>query len=101
MRGRIIEEPKCLFICFLGGFGLLVRDGTVGNENYWFDGKAVVQQGSKNMLDQGDGFGGYQRGDVVIGSILYIGAICWTITRVRRVLGDLGRRVLEVLEGLF
>ena len=65
------------------------------------DGDAVIQQGSDNFLYQGDGFGGEQRGDVVVGRILYNGAIGWNIPRVRRVLGALGDGVLEFMEGLF
>ena len=65
------------------------------------DGNAVIQQGSDNFLYQGDGFGGEQRGDVVVDSILYSGAICWTIPRVWCVMGALWDGVLEFTEGLF
>ena len=98
---RVIEESKCLFIRFLGGFGLLGSDGYEVNENCQVEGNAVMQQGSENLLDQGDEFGGEQRVDVVVGRILYNGAICWNILRVRRVLGALGDGVLEFTEGLF
>ena len=53
------------------------------------------------FLDQGDEFGGEKREDIVVGSILYSGATCWTIPQVRRVLGALWDGVLEFMEGLF
>ena len=98
---RVIEESKCLFIRFLGGFGLLGSDGFEVNENCQVEGNAVMQQGSEIFLDQGDGFGGEQRGDVFGGTILYIGAIFWTIPQVQRVLGALRYGVLEFMKGLF
>ena len=41
--GCIIEEPKCLSIRFLGGFGLLGSDVPGGNEHCWVNGNAVIQ----------------------------------------------------------
>ena len=77
------------------------NDGPKANEHCRVNGNAVIQQGSDNLLDQGDGFGGEQRRYVVVGSVLYSGAMGWTIPRVRRVLGALRDGVLESMEGLF
>ena len=68
--GRVIEESKCLFVRFLGGFGLLGSDRPKGSEHFRVNINSVIQQGSDNFLDQGDVFGGEQRGDVVGRSIL-------------------------------
>ena len=64
-------------------------DGPKGNKHCRVDGNAVLQQDSNNLLDQGDGFGRELRRDVVVGSILYIGAVCWMIPQVRHILGVL------------
>ena len=101
VRGRVIEEQKCLFIRFIGGSGILGSDGPKGKEHCQVNENTVIQQGSDNLLDQGDGFGGEQRGDVIVGRILYSGAICWTILQVRCVLGALWDGVLEFMKGLF
>ena len=101
VRGRVIEDPNCLFICCLNGFGLLGSNEPEGNEHCRVDLNSVIKQGSDNLLDQGDVFGGEKRVDVVVGSILYSGNICWTIPQVLRVLGALWDGVLEFMEGLF
>ena len=82
------------------GFGLLGSDGPEDNKHCRVDGNSIIQQGSDNFLDQGDGFVGGQGGDVAVGSILYRGAIGWTIPLVRRILGALGDEVLELMEDL-
>ena len=48
-------------IGFLGEFVLMRSDGPEGKKDCRVGGNAVIQQGSDNLLDQGDEFGGEQR----------------------------------------
>ena len=98
---RVIDEPKCFFIRFISGFGMLGRDGPEGNENCRVDGNDIIKQGSKNVLDQVDGFGWGKKVYVILGSILYSGAIVWTIPRVWFVLWAMGDGMLEFMVDLF
>ena len=57
MGGGIVEDPEDLIICLLEGLGLLGCNRAEGSKHGPVDVDGVVQQGTDDLLDKGDGLG--------------------------------------------
>ena len=61
MRGGVIDQPKDGAVGVLGGFGLLGCEGAKSDLHGWVDGNGIIQEGTDDLLDEGDGLRGKDR----------------------------------------